>query len=72
MKASTLNTLYCTYSKNPRRDEDQDKASELSGGQTESLLDNCTDTEEESQEEDRIIKSEKRKVEKRKDGGGGG
>lgn len=52
---------YCTYSKNPRRDEDQNKASELSGGQTESLLDNCTDTEEEQEESQKMMTENNKK-----------
>lgn len=43
----TVKQTFSTYSKNPQRDEGQKRPSELSEGQTESLLDNCTDTEEE-------------------------
>ncbi len=41
---------FCTHSKNPHKDEDQKTASEPSEGLTESLLDNCTDTEEQQEE----------------------
>lgn len=48
-------TEWYTYSKNPHRDGGQYRASELSGGQTESLLGGCTDTEDEEVEKEKEV-----------------